>query len=41
VGNNLLFEASTYGSNQEDNLVYDLKSGNLIAYKHILPDEAS
>jgi hypothetical protein len=40
VGNNLLFEASTYGSNQEDNLVY-LKSGNLIAYKHILPDEAS
>ncbi|HEX8019273.1 6-bladed beta-propeller [Mucilaginibacter sp.] len=41
VGNNLLFEASTYGSSQEDNLVYNLKSGNLIAYKHILPDEAS
>lgn len=41
TGNNLLFEASVFGSYNEDNLIYNLKSGNLIAYKHILPDEHS
>lgn len=41
IGSNLLFEASSYRSRQDDNLLYNLKSGTLIAYKHILPDELS
>jgi hypothetical protein len=41
IKNNLLFQASSYISYQEDNLLYNLQSGNLIAFKHILPDEMS
>nr|WP_184547876.1 6-bladed beta-propeller [Mucilaginibacter sp. FT3.2]MBB6232784.1 hypothetical protein [Mucilaginibacter sp. FT3.2] len=41
VGNNLLFEARSMAVNQEDNLIYNFKSSDLIAYKHILPDETS
>ncbi len=41
VGNNLMFKAASMSSNKEDNLIYNLKSGSLIAYKHILPDEKS
>ncbi|MDB5003158.1 MAG: 6-bladed beta-propeller protein [Mucilaginibacter sp.] len=40
-GDNLFFKASIYGTTKEDNLIYNLKSGNLIAYKHIQPDEKS
>ncbi|MES2810363.1 MAG: 6-bladed beta-propeller [Bacteroidota bacterium] len=41
-GDNLLFKAGTWGSsNKEDNLIYNLKSGTLIAYKHISQDEKS
>jgi hypothetical protein len=42
VGDNLLFKAATYsGRNKEDNLIYNLKSGSLIAYKHIQQDAKS
>ncbi|MFY0255136.1 6-bladed beta-propeller [Chitinophaga sp. 30R24] len=41
INDNLLFKAATYYSNNEDNLILNLKSGNLIAYKHILPDAKS
>jgi len=41
IGYNLLFCASSYVSQQEDNLLYNLQSGNLIALKHILPDAQS
>jgi len=40
-GDNLLFKGSIYGSTKEDNLIYNLKSGTLIAYQHIQPDEKS
>lgn len=41
VNDNLLFKTGIWGSNDEDNLIYNLKSGTLIAYKHILQDERS
>lgn len=41
IGTNLLFEASAYRSAKEDNLLYNLTSANLIALKHVLPDERS
>ncbi|MBO9152193.1 6-bladed beta-propeller [Chitinophaga sp. GCM10012297] len=41
LGHNLLFRASAYTSSMEDNLIYNLASGSLIAYKRILPDEMS
>jgi len=40
-GDNLLFEASSYEINREDNLIYNLKTANLIAYKHIATDNLS
>lgn len=41
-GDNLLFKTGTWGSgNKEDNLIYNLKTGSLIAYKHITQDEKS
>ncbi|MGF7081126.1 6-bladed beta-propeller [Mucilaginibacter sp. UYCu711] len=40
--NNLVFRTATWGwDNKEDNLIYNLKTGTLIAYKHILQDERS
>ncbi|PUZ24939.1 hypothetical protein DCC81_11520 [Chitinophaga parva] len=41
LGNNLLFEASSYKARQDDNILYNLESGNVIAIKHILPDSLS
>jgi hypothetical protein len=41
LGNNLLFQASTWGKYKEDDLILNLKSGALIAYQHISPDEQS
>lgn len=41
VNNNLLFEATSAAANDEDNLIYNLHSGSLIAYKHIQPDMRS
>lgn len=41
VGDNLLFEASSFTSNRNDNLIYNLKTGLLVAYKFILPDKKS
>ncbi|WP_214072796.1 6-bladed beta-propeller [Mucilaginibacter sp. dw_454] len=42
INNNLIFRAQTWGwGNKEDNLIYNLKTGTLIAYKHILQDEKS
>ena len=41
-GDNLLFRVGTWGSgNKEDNLIYNLKTGTLIAYKHISQDQRS
>lgn len=40
-GDNLLFKGSIYGSTKEDYLIYNLKSGSLIAVKHIQPDVKS
>ncbi|MFD2144814.1 6-bladed beta-propeller [Mucilaginibacter antarcticus] len=41
-GDNLIFRTATWGSgNKEDNLIYNLKTGTLIAYKHIAQDEKS
>jgi len=41
TGNNLIFNAAKLGDSKEGNLIYNLKSGTLIAYKHILQDERS
>ncbi|MBC7398765.1 MAG: 6-bladed beta-propeller [Mucilaginibacter sp.] len=41
IGNNLMFKAGSMSNNKEDNLIYNLKSGSLIAYKHIQQDEKS
>lgn len=41
IGSNLLFQAETWGRSKEDDLIYNLKSGNLIAVKHLSPDELS
>ncbi|MES2810364.1 MAG: 6-bladed beta-propeller [Bacteroidota bacterium] len=41
VGSNLLFEASAQSSNLEDNLIYNLKTGRLIAFKRISTDASS
>jgi hypothetical protein len=41
LGSNLLFKTGSYSATRENNLIYNLKSGDLIAYKHILPDEQS
>jgi hypothetical protein len=42
IGNNLVFRTGTWGSNnKEDNLIYNLKTGTTIAYKHIQQDERS
>lgn len=41
IDNNLMFKAGVWGDNEEDNLIYNLKSGSLIAYKHIQQDERS
>lgn len=38
-GDNLFFKASIFGTTKEDNLIYNLKSGTLIAYKHLQSDE--
>lgn len=38
---NLLFRAGSYNTYDEDNLIYNLRTGTLIAYKHILQDEKS
>lgn len=43
TGNNLIFEAGNLWDyrNKENSLIYNLKTGSLLAYKHILPDEGS
>ena len=43
TGNNLVFKTFSRNgyNNKEDNLIYNLKSGTLIAYKHIQQDERS
>jgi hypothetical protein len=42
AGNNLIFKTFSQNySNKEDNLIYNLKSGTTIAYKHIEQDERS
>lgn len=43
TGNNLIFKTFSENgyNNKEDNLIYNLKSGSTIAYKHILQDERS
>lgn len=41
AGNNLVFEAHDTNYGKERNLIYNLKSGGLIAYEHISPDEKS
>lgn len=43
TGNNLVFKTLSRNgyNNKEDNLIYNLKSGSLIAYKHIQQDERS
>jgi hypothetical protein len=42
IGNNLIFRTGNWGgNNKENNLIYNLKSGTLIAYKHIEQDERS
>ncbi|WP_457126435.1 6-bladed beta-propeller [Mucilaginibacter sp. HD30] len=43
TGNNLVFKTFSRNgyNNKEDNLIYNLKSGSVIAYKHILQDERS
>ncbi|MES2426892.1 MAG: 6-bladed beta-propeller [Bacteroidota bacterium] len=43
TGNNLVFKTFSRNgyNNKEDNLIYNLKSGSLIAYKHIQQDERS
>lgn len=38
---NLLFRTGSFETNDEDNLIYNLRSGTLIAFKHILQDEKS
>jgi hypothetical protein len=38
IGSNIFFETSIFGNFLEDNLIYNLKSGNLLAFKHIAPD---
>ena len=38
---NLLFRTGSFEINEEDNLIYNLRSGTLIAFKHILQDEKS
>jgi hypothetical protein len=41
-GDNLMFRTATWGTdNKEDNLIYNLKTSTLIAYKHIAQDEKS
>lgn len=40
INDNLIFRATTWErGNKEDVLIYNLKTGTLIAYKHILQDE--
>jgi len=42
AGDNLVFEAHSLNyDSKERNLIYNLKSGGLIAYEHISPDEKS
>ncbi|MFD2873337.1 6-bladed beta-propeller [Mucilaginibacter ximonensis] len=41
LNDNLIFRAGSYEINDEDNLIYNLRTGTLIAYKHILQDEKS
>jgi len=41
VNQNLLFWAHSRGQSKEDHMIYNLKSGTLIGYKHILPDAFS
>lgn len=41
IKENLLFKASAWSTYDEDNLIYNLRTGTLIAYKHILQDEKS
>lgn len=43
TGDNLIFKTYSENgyNNKEDNLIYNLKSGSTIAYKHILQDERS
>lgn len=38
---NLIFRAGSYNSFDEDNLIYNIRTGTLIAFKHILQDEKS
>lgn len=41
TGDNLLFKTSAWSSSEEDNLIYNVKSGSLIAFKHIQQDQLS
>ncbi|HEY9535715.1 MAG TPA: 6-bladed beta-propeller [Mucilaginibacter sp.] len=41
IGNNLIFRTGIWGGSKEDNLIYNLKTGTTIAYKHIQQDERS
>ena len=41
IKDNLIFKAGSWNIYEEDNLIYNLRSGTLIAYKHILQDEKS
>lgn len=41
IGNNLIFRTGLWGSSKEDNLIYNLKTGTTIAYKHIAQDARS
>jgi hypothetical protein len=38
---NLIFKAASWNTYDEDNLIYNIRTGTLIAYKHILQDEKS
>jgi len=41
LNENLIFKAGSWDSYPEDNLIYNIRTGTLIAYKHILQDERS
>jgi len=41
MGSNLFFQVNSASTTQESNLLYNLKSGDVVAFKHILPDAMS
>ncbi|GAB3927122.1 hypothetical protein GCM10028827_19100 [Mucilaginibacter myungsuensis] len=41
IGNNLMFTAAAFSRTDEDVLFYNLKSGSLVAFKHIGRDESN